>query len=279
MPPVATTDPAPHDVVHHTLARLHTWLDEVPQPQRRLGKYIAAAAVLHVAAFFFVLIDNTRPELQHQVRTSVTLDAAPSATPESAGEAFWDKLTDPRLYVLPQNSRAPLPVATAPLDPATFDLQPVPLPAPAEVASYPFLNQPLPDLAARVSAALKPARQPFAYQENPPPVARATTWQWDDTLAARSPASVLALPSPVSDTEITPTRLRVAVSPDGTVSDVLLDESSQKPDLDRQAILAAQKVRFQPTDAPGLAWGLVTVAWYYTPTPRDVPPPTAPLAP
>ena len=93
------------------------------------------------------------------------------------------------------------------------------------------------------------------------------------------PAGVPELPSPVSDTEINPTRLRVAVTPDGSVSDVLLDQSSQKPELDQQAILATQKVRFQPTNAPGLAWGLVTIAWYYTPKPQEVVPPPAPLAP
>jgi TonB family protein len=71
----------------------------------------------------------------------------------------------------------------------------------------------------------------------------------------------------------------VAVAPDGTVSDVMLDQSSQQPDLDRQAILATQKVRFQPTDAPGPAWGDVTIAWYYTPKPKEVAPPSAPLAP
>ena len=91
--------------------------------------------------------------------------------------------------------------------------------------------------------------------------------------------NVPALPSPISDTEINPTRLRVAVAPDGTVSDVLLDETSKDPELDQQATLAAMKLRFQPTDVPGLAWGLVTIAWYYTPKPREVAPPPAPLAP
>jgi TonB family protein len=272
-------DPAPHDVVHTTLARLHTWIDEVPPPQRRLGKFIVAAAALHFAAFFFILIDNTRPELRHEMHTSVTLDDGTASATGAVGDAYWDRLTDPRLFVLPQ-PEVPLPFRlTSPLGPGPLDLQSVPLPAPAEVGSFPFLNQPLPTLAERVNAALRPARQPFAYQENPPPMVRTTMWQWGDSLAARAPASVPALPSPVSDTEIDPTRLRVAVAPDGTVSDVLLDESSKNPDLDQQATLAALKLRFQPTDTPGLAWGFVTVAWYYTPKPREVAPPSAPLAP
>jgi TonB family protein len=278
MPSAFSVDHAPQAVTQ-TLARLHTWIDEVPPPQRRLGKFILLAALVHIAAFFFILIDNTPAELRHQVRTEVTLDNASSGAGESPDEAYWDKLTDPRLYVLPQPDNTAQTGPSAPFGPDLADAAPVALPAPAEIGSFPFLNQPLPSLAERVNGALHPARQPFAYQENPPPIAKATTWQWGDALAARVPAGVPELPSPVSDTEINPTRLRVAVTPDGSVSDVLLDQSSQKPELDQQAILATQKVRFQPTNAPGLAWGLVTIAWYYTPKPQEVVPPPAPLAP
>lgn len=267
--------PAPHHPVAQTLALLHTWIDEVPPPKRRLGLFIALAALIHVAAFFFISIDNTLPEFRHQVLAEVTLDAA-SGSPEAPQDAFWDRLTDPRLYVLPQPSPAP----AAPVEPfVTAESHPVELPVPAEIGSFPFLTQPLPSLAERVNQSLQPARQPFAYQENPPAMAKSTVWQWSPELAARAPAGVPALPSPVSDTEISPTRLQVAVTPDGSVSDVMLDQSSQKPDLDQQAILAAQKVRFQPTDRPGLAWGQVTIAWYYTPKPQEIAPPPAPLAP
>jgi TonB family protein len=268
--------PAPHHPVAQTLARLHTWIDEVPPPQRRLGLFITLAALIHVAAFFFISIDNTVPELRHGVLTEVTLDNAAVGKPEAPEEAYWDKLVDPRLYILPQPSVAP----TGPAEPfETGELHAVALPAPAEIGSFPFLNQPLPSLEERVVESLQPVRQPFAYQENPPPLAKATVWQWGPLLTDRVPAGVPKLPSPVSDTEITPTRLRVAVTPKGNVSDVMLDQSSQKPELDQQAILAARKVRFQPTDQAGLAWGEVTIAWYYTPKPQEVAPPAAPLAP
>jgi TonB family protein len=278
MPLMLSPDVA-QDVVHTTLGRLHTWIGEVPTPQRRLGKFIFVAAVAHVAAFFFILIDNPRPEMRHQVRTEVTLDDASAGAVASPDDAFWDKETDPRLYVLPQPSAPPSVAWADPLTALHVKAQPVALPAPVEIGSFPFLNQPLPSLAERINDALRPARQPFTYQENPLPMAKATTWQWGDSLAARSPVSVPELPSPVSDTEIAPTRLRVAVTPEGTVSDVLLDESSQKPELDQEAILAAQKVRFQPVNHPGIAWGFVTIAWYYTPKPQEVAPPPAPLAP
>jgi TonB family protein len=273
------TETAAQDVVHHTLARLHTWIDEVPQPKRRLGKFIVAAAALHLAAFFFILIDNTRPELTHQIRTSVIFDDATAGATGAPRNAYWDRMTDPRLYLLPESEGSQPPPIALPLDPGPLQLQSVPLPSPAEVGNCPLLSQPLPTLTERVEDALRPSRQPFTYQEKPTPIATTTVWQWGDALAGRAPASPPALPAPVSDTEINPTRLRVAVAPDGTVSDVLLDESSKDPGLDQQATLAALKLRFQPTDAPGTVWGMVTVAWYYTPKPKAVAPPSAPLAP
>jgi TonB family protein len=279
MPEIVSTEPAAHDVVHATLARLHTWIDEVPRPQRRLGKFLVGAALIHVAVFFFILIDNPRPEIRHDIHPEVTLDTTAAGEPASPDNAFWDEMTDPRLYILPQSSESTRILWVDPLSAIHVHAQPVAMPSPAEIASFPFLNQPLPSLNERVTDALQPARQPFTYLENPPPIARATTWQWGDILAARSPAGVPQLPSPVSDMEINPTRLRVAVTPEGTVSDVVLDQSSQKPELDQQAIYAVQKTRFQPVNQPGIAWGMVTIAWYYTPKPQEVVPPPAPLAP
>ncbi len=279
MADLVSTPPTPHDVVHTTLARVHDWIDEVPRRQRRLGKFILGAALIHIAAFFFILIDNPRPEIRHDIHTEVTLDGAPGAALVSPDNAFWDQITDPRLHILPQPSAPSRIVWVDPLSAIHLHTRPVALPPPAEIASFPFLNQPLPSLRERVRAALQPARQPFIYHENAPPLARATTWQWGEVLAARAPAGVPPLPAPVSDMELNPTRLRVAVTPEGTVSDVVLDQSSQRPELDQQAIYAAQKVRFQPVNQPGIAWGLVTIAWYYTPKPQEVAPPPAPLAP
>jgi hypothetical protein len=276
-----------HHPVAQTLALLNNWIDYVPPQQKRLGIFIFLAALVHLSTLFFVQIDATRPELRHRPRIQVTLDnsALPGAAPESASDAFWDRLTDPRLYVLPLGTVPQAPDFAAQLDAMNADTHPVAMPSPIEIGSYPFLNQSLPPLAERVEESMQPARQPFTYQEPTPTVVKATTWQWDEALAQRHPANVSALPSPVSDTEINPTRLRIAVDPSGMVTevmldgDVLLEKSSQMPDLDRQAILAARKVRFQPTDLPGLQWGFVTVSWYYTPKPREVAPPPAPLAP
>ena len=276
-----------HHPVAQTLALLHNWIDYVPPQQKRLGIFIFLAALAHLTTLFFVQIDATRPELRHQVRVQVTLDGSvlSASSPEGSADLFWDRLTDPRLYVLPMRTVPQAPDFAAELNAMNADTHPAAMPSPIEIGSYPFLNQSLPPLAERVEESMQPARQPFVYQAQSRPMMKTTTWQWDDTLAARQPSGVPVLPSPASDTNSNPTRLRMAVTPDGMVSDVLLEPSSQipqsadNPDLDRQAMLAARKIRFQPSDAPGREWGLVTISWYNTPKPREVAPPPAPLAP
>jgi TonB family protein len=278
--PVSPFPTGAHPVAQ-TLARLHNWIDYVPQPQKRLGLFIFLAALAHLATFFFIRIDTTRSELRHQPRMQVTLES-PSlsgSAPANPQDAFWDRMTDPRLYVLPLPAAPSPPVVADEFDSVNRDFHPPSAPAPAEIGNYPFLQNSLAPLNERVREALRPVRQPFTYEEPARVMAQATTWQWGSGLTQRHPADVPALPSPVSDTDISPTRLRVAVDPSGVVRDVLLDQSSQVPDLDQQALLAAGKIRFQATDLPGVQWGWVTISWYYTPKPREVAAPPAPLAP
>ncbi len=54
----AAASPAP-DAVAQTLALLQPWIDFVPPRQRRLGLFIVAALLLHLAVFFLVQIDAT----------------------------------------------------------------------------------------------------------------------------------------------------------------------------------------------------------------------------
>jgi TonB family protein len=88
-----------------------------------------------------------------------------------------------------------------------------------------------------------------------------------------------ALASPVSDTDLSPTELRIAVDPSGAVRNVLLESTCQKPEFDQQAILAARKVRFHPSDRPGLDWGRLTVFWRTTAPPTPPPPIPTPTTP
>jgi hypothetical protein len=140
-------------------------------------------------------------------------------------------------------------------------------------------------LEQRVGEAMRPPRQPFAYDETQPVVATKTMWQWDDALGQRQPTALPNLPSPISDTDLGPTHLRVAVGPDGAVEHVMVEQSSGgfgasiAKDLDQQAALAAGKIRFKPTDQPGLVWGRLTVFWRYSAKPREEVLPTPPSAP
>ncbi len=90
-------------------------------------------------------------------------------------------------------------------------------------------------------------------------------------------------PQPFPNTEVSPTQLRIAVSPDGTVQSVLVDLLEPPPelavrraDLDQLAVDAARKVRFQPTNQPGLVWGQVTIFWHYSAPPKEIIVPTPP---
>jgi TonB family protein len=278
-PPVSEALPEPaHDPMAQTLALIQPWIDFVPPRQRRLGLFICLALLAHLAAFFFIRIDSTRAEFQHQDRTHVTVESPRVGSESGSGDAFWDRLSDPRLFLLPilplsqAASGGPFP-DTGVVD-STLGSGEFPPLAPAE--AYPFAQASAPSLEEQAAAAMLPPRQPFSYSAEPPVTAPGTAWEWNAALARRAPAGMAALPSPVSDTDLKPTELRVAVDPDGTVNDVLLEQTSQQPDLDRQAILAARKVRFQPSDEPGPAWGRVTIFWHPTAPPREVVVPTPP---
>jgi TonB family protein len=123
-----------------------------------------------------------------------------------------------------------------------------------------------------------PPRQHFSYDQTAPAIAPGTVWQWDDTLTQRQPVVVPTLSSPVSDTDLAPTLLRVAIDADGNVKYVLVEQScgSGRLDLDQQAVQAARKARFKSTDQPGLRWGRVTIFWHYAPEPREEVVPTPP---
>jgi TonB family protein len=273
---------AESDPVGQTLTLLQPWIDYVPKHQRRLGLFIFLALVVHIATFFFIRIDSTRAELRHQARTHVTVENAQAVSAEmQPGDNFWDSLTDPRLFLMPRQPFSIGPSDAHSLDFTTLNpnIGPAELPAPSKVGNYEFIHQITPLLDQRAAAALQPWRQPFFYEETPPSIASKTTWQWDGPLAQRQPTGMPDLPSPVSDTDLNPTELRIAVAASGTVEYVLIEQTCQKPELDQQAILAARKIRFQPSDQPGLLWGRATIFWHYAAKPREEVVPTPPSLP
>jgi len=263
------------DPVAHTLAILQPWINYVPQRQRRLGLFIAFALLVHLTAFFFVRIDTTRAELRHQTRTHVTVEYPQAVSLNGEpGDQFWDRLTDPRLFLLPLNPLASLASDQPALD-FNSNLGSTDLPQAAPPEDYRAARPIVTPLEQRVEETMRPPRQPFFYSETPAAIAAKTTWQWDGALAQRQPTGLPELPSPISDTDLSPTIMRVAVAPDGAVEHVLVEEScgglgaAISKDLDQQAVLAALKIRFAPSEQPGLLWGRITVFWHYSAKPRE----------
>jgi TonB family protein len=279
--PLPSPGAAASDPVAQTLALLQPWIDYVPKRQRRLSLFVFLALLAHLAVIYFIRIDTTRAEMRHQARIHVSVDNPPAVTEEGAPvDHFWDKLTDPRLFILPLEPMAGPASGEPQLDFSAINAKigSGDLPPPVAAEGYRLNRTALPPLEQSVQAAMVPPRQPFAYRETPPPIAAGTVWQWDGALSQRRPLSVPGLPSPVSDTDLSPTELRLAVNPDGTVEHVLVEQScgSQRLDLDQQAVLAARKVRFKSAGQPGLVWGRVTIFWHYAPEPREVVVPTPP---
>jgi len=279
-PTTSAENPPGSDPVAQTLALLQPWIDYVPPRQRRLGIFIFLALLAHITAFFFISIDTTRAELRHQLRPHVTVESLQSAsvTGEEPGQDFWDQMNDPRLYLLPQPASAATAASPA-LDfsstsSSTLGASVLPAPAPPEGFQYVRpVNSPLDQ---RVGETMNPPRQPFSYDEKPPAIAAKTTWQWDAILASRQPTGLPDLPSPISDTDLNPTQMRVAVAPGGAIDHVLVEQSSGNAQLDQQAAQAARKIRFRSTDQSGFAWGRLTVYWHYAAKPREEVVPTPP---
>lgn len=281
----AASDAAPPgvDPVAQTLALLQPWIDYIPQQQRRLGLFIFLAFLAHLTAFFFITIDTTRAELRHQLRPHVAFENLPTAsvTGQQPADNFWDQLNDPRLFLLPQH-----PLASLSSNGPAFDLMAgsanigsSELPPTAPPEDFQFAHPVNPPLEQRAEDAMNPPRQSFSYDEQTPAIAPKTTWQWDDALAPRQPAGLPDLPSPISNTDLNPTQMRIAVGPGGAVEHVLVEESSGKLELDQQAVLAARKIRFLSTDQSGLLWGRITVFWHYSAQPREEVVPTPPSGP
>jgi hypothetical protein len=270
------------DPVAQTLALLQPWIEYVPQQQRRLGLFIFLALLIHLATFFFIRIDTTRAELRHQTRTHVSVEYPQAiAVSGQPGDDFWDRLTDPRLFLLPLNPLAGLASNELPLD-LNSNLGSAALPAAAPPEDYRAAQPVIAPIDQRVAEAMHPRRQPFFYDETPPAIATKTTSQWDAALDQRQPTGLPDLPSPTSDTDLSPTVLNVAVASGGAVEHVLVEQSCGDlgapigKDLDQQAVLAARKIRFKPNAQPGLTWGRITVFWHYSAKPIEDVVPTPP---
>ena len=284
MATTAPESPSPPGATHpmaQTLALLQPWIDFVPQQQRRLGLFICLALAVHLAAFLFIRIDSTRAELHEPPRTHVTVENSRPATGAEESSAFLDSLSDPRLFLVPPTLVSLLAAQNTPIHLAeiTSHLGTEEMPAPASAPDSPLVAPAAPSLQQRVIADMQPERQPFNYDEHPPATVTKTMWQWDPAFGSRHPLQVPELPSPITDTDLSPTELRVSVEAGGAVDHVLLEETCQKPEFDQLAILAAAKLRFPPVSEADPEWAHITVFWHCTAPPREVVEPTPPTPP
>lgn len=268
----------------HPMALIEPWINFVPQQQRRLGLFICLALAIHAAVCLFLVIDTSVAQMRHTAHLNVSVDNPMAlAVNGQPPDQFWDEITDPRVFLLPRGSAAdfaadmPPPTTSTPLASGGM-----PLPAPPE--TYRQVQPAVVPLEQRILEAMMPPRQPFVYDPTPQATTGRTTWKWDDALAQRHPVGVPDLPTLVSDTNITPTRVRIAISPRGTVDQVLVEPISNDlsapvaGDMEAQAVDAARKIRFDAVATPGEQWGRLTIFWNYTPKPREevVPTPPAP---
>jgi hypothetical protein len=291
-PASSPVPPASHGAHHllsqpltelHPMALLQPWIDFVPQQQRRLGLFICLALAVHAAVCFFLVIDTSVAQMRREPHLYVSVDSPQALAASGQADPFWDQVTDPRVFLLPRSFTADLNAGLPPLTVGSA-LGSGALPPPAPPETFREAQPAVPPLEQQVAAAMVPPRQPFVYAMPQPPVLRKTAWHWDGALALRHPAAVPDLPTLVSDTNVTPTRLRVSINSDGTVADAVVEPISDDlsapaaGDVDEQAVEAARKIRFDPVSTPGLQWGRVTIFWNYAPKPREevVPTPPAP---
>ena len=91
-----------------------------------------------------------------------------------------------------------------------------------------------------------------------------STLHVDGVLEQRSLRLQPELPAVTADTGLKPTRVRVAVAPDGRVRYVTLDQSCGNETVDAQALDTASRLRFEPAtsaDPLALTWGMVKFSW------------------
>jgi hypothetical protein len=232
----------------------------------------------------FLVVDSSVAQMRHAPHLYVSLDYPRAhAVGGQNSDQLWDQLTDPRVFLLPRNSATDLTAGLPPWMPSLASgANAMPQAAPPE--TYREAHPAVSPLEQQAADAMNPPREPFVYDETPVSQARQTSWQWDAALAPRHPSGAIDLPTLTSDTNLTPTRLRVAVSPDGHVEHVLLEPISD--DLStpvdsataEMAVAAAQKIRFDPVSTPGLQWGRITIFWNYAAKPREEVVPTPPAS-
>jgi TonB family protein len=137
-------------------------------------------------------------------------------------------------------------------------------------AMQPLLSEPTLDDTVRASVE-KLTVEPEVPVESPPiepqTAVNRTVIELTTGLEQRTLAERPDLPTVVSEAPLRPTRLRVAVSTDGTVRYAMLERSCGNESVDHQALDIARQLRFEPqggTGVMGLTWGVARFVWATT---------------
>lgn len=263
----APVRPAEPEVLGHGRGKrdltdaLDPLVQAVPEGKRRLTGYLLLALLAHVALFWGVQL--TYPESTRQppprVRAMLALPQRESTLYdiETRDRAFWNRLHDPSMLILPQDQldadlvalRAPRPGETVPASDAALasPLQPVELRQ--DGTELPTALLPL---ERRAASQLLPRPQAFIYPDLAPVAADAASQlRLTGPLASRRWVLEPKLPSPA--TEVLPPRgttlLRVGADASGRVVHVLVVESSGNTSIDLLGLEAVRAGRFAPQQA------------------------------
>lgn len=149
--------------------------------------------------------------------------------------------------------------------PTDWPVSPSFLASPAAAPPAPVLLPP-PALDREVQAA---AQKPVASAENAPPTEAEASIPANRTVIrianGFTDRRVLEWPSPGavrSKGMLRPTRIQVAVGPDGRVRFAIVERPSGDPALDGHAVELARQIRFEPrAEAESLQWGVLRFLW------------------
>jgi TonB family protein len=122
----------------------------------------------------------------------------------------------------------------------------------------------------QIAATKLPAEtdRPEVDLDAPIPILNQSVLNFEGALSHRPLARQAALPVVTSDTPLRPTRVRLAVAPDGTVRYFTLDRSSGNEGVDAQALEFIRQLRFEPEASPdplALTWGAARFFWATNP--------------
>jgi protein TonB len=226
---------------------------------------LVASCALHVvlAGLLAAIVPGwSAPPLSAVLEAEIVEPDRPAPTPEP--ERARPRPAAPRATAFPRLVETPKPMAPPPEPPAPAT--PAPTSTPAAVAAPPVASPPPAPVsappAARESFAIAATDPPGAAAELKANVERAAPVPAPSPVVAKAPPEegITRMATPSGGYQVRPSypatarrlgiegtsMLRVFVAADGRVADVQVDQSAGHPDLDRAAMDAVRRWKFEP---------------------------------